>query len=194
MYPYAYPTVQYSTNISNINILLFYFISTVPCSTRVLHTVAVVVCYRVVLLYSTRYINIFTFFCVQHTSTVQYSTCIFTGFYFIPVVLPYRNTITDSSSGTCSGTTTSTTAPAAKRNAITDSSTASNRYASAHPWSLHDSQFTKIIKLKYSKTRKNPNLILIQHSIFIIIKIYCWSWSLHDSDPTSSLKTKNIKL
>ena len=44
-----------------------------------------------------------------------------------------------------SGKNTSPTAPAAKRNTITDSSSASNRDASAHPWSLHDSanEFTK---------------------------------------------------
>ena len=51
-----------------------------------------------------------------------------------------------------SGTTTSATAPAAKRNTITDSSTALID-ACAHPWSLHDSDPTSSLKI-YDKIYK----------------------------------------
>ena len=50
-----------------------------------------------------------------------------------------------------SGTTTSATAPAAKRNTITDSSTASDRCimcSSLESSRLRSNKFTKIIKLK----------------------------------------------
>ena len=71
-----------------------------------------------------------------------------------------------------SETTTSATAPAAKRNTITDSSTASDRCMcpSSESSRLRSNQFTKkynyrMIK-KYLK-RKNPNLI--QYSIYCML-------------------------